>query len=133
LPNAPKSGSADRWTIILSVPSGRVRYIRSLHRLAALLDDAWTPAEKLAYDNERQASEPPSEALEEVKAIRERQMWQRRYLAAEAAARRPVQRPKLNLPTATPDTKSTTQEDSHVSSDQASPGVSASLPPLQEH
>ncbi len=100
MPNPPKPGSADHWSIVVSFPSGQVRYVRPLHRLAALLGDVWTPSEKLAYDKERRASEPPEEVLDETQAIWQKQQWQRRFLAAEAAearARRPFQRPNLPI------------------------------------
>jgi len=76
--------------------------VRSLFRLAELVGEVewtkWTPAEKLAYKEERRANQPPKEALDEVDAILEKREWQRRFLAAEAAAHpRPFQR--LNLPT----------------------------------
>ena len=102
MPNPPKPGSADHWSIVVSFPSGRVRYVRSLFRLAELVGEVewtkWTPAEKLAYKEERRTNQPPKEALDEVDAILEKREWQRRFLAAEAAAHpRPFQR--LNLPT----------------------------------
>jgi len=100
LPNPPKPGSADHWSIVVSFPSGRVRYVRSLFRLAELVGEVewtkWTPAEKLAYKEERRANQPPKEALDEVDAILEKRKWHARFLAAEAASR-PFQR--LNLPT----------------------------------
>jgi hypothetical protein len=105
------------WSITVSFPSGRVRYITSSFRLAELLgedepDEAWTAREKAARRKEKQEKEPPKELVNQVQAQWERQQWQHRFLAAEAAARRPVQRPKLALPIEVPDTTSTTQEDS---------------------
>ena len=101
LPNPPKPGSADHWSIVVSFPSGRVRYVRSLFRLAELLGEVEqerTPREKRARAKERRTGMPPKEALDEVDAILEKREWQRRFLAAEAAAHpRPFQR--LNLPT----------------------------------
>jgi len=100
LPNPPKPGSADQWSIVVSFPSGRVRYVRSLFRFAELVGEVewikWTPAEKLAHKEERRTNQPRKEALDEVMAIMEKEQWQRRFLAAEAASR-PFQR--LNLPT----------------------------------
>ena len=101
LPHPPKPGSADHWSIVLSFPSGRVRYVRSLFRLAELLGEVEqerTPREKRARAKERHESAPPKEAVDEMQAIWLRQQEQHRFLAAEAAAHpRPFQR--LNLPT----------------------------------
>ena len=72
LPNPPKPGSADHWSIIVSIPSGRVRYVRSLFRLAELLGEVEqerTPREKRARAKERHESAPPKEAVDEMQAI----------------------------------------------------------------
>ena len=98
----PVAPAPPRATIVLSIPSGYVRYVRSLFRFAELVGEVewvkWTPSEKLARAEESRAKEPPKEALDEVDAILEKREWHRRFLAAEAAAHpRPFQR--LNLPT----------------------------------
>ena len=96
----PARSDPPRPTIVLSIPSGYVRYVRSLFRFAELVGEVewvkWTPSEKLAHAEERRAKEPPKEALDEVDAILEKRKWHARFLAAEAASR-PFQR--LNLPT----------------------------------
>ena len=96
----PVAPAPPHATIVLSIPSGYVRYVRSLFRFAELVGEVertkWTPSQKLARAEESRAKEPPKEALDEVTAILEKQEWQRRFLAAEKASR-PFQR--LNLPT----------------------------------